>query len=247
MPFVNRDGVKIHYTTAGNGPALILHHGTAGSGEDWIEMGYVNALGKNRQIILIDARGHGESDKPHDPDSYALARRAGDVVAVLDDLGLHRADYFGYSLGGWIGFGVARYAPSRIRSFVIGAAHPFAENMKAFRDLMTPEGAQTIFERIPGLSVAAKERLLANDLDALRALSFDREANAEALKSMTMPCLFFVGDNDPRCEPVKQCAAALPNAKFVAFPGHDHFTMLADIGQVGPLVDHFLTTQTVSQ
>ena len=54
------------------------------------------------RLVLIDARGHGQSDKPHDPLSYAPEKFASDIVAVLDDLGMKTAAYWGYSLGGWI-------------------------------------------------------------------------------------------------------------------------------------------------
>jgi len=105
MPFANNRGVRVHYQTVGHGRPLVLHHGTFGSGPDWIDRGYVERLKRDYQLILVDARGHGLSDKPHDPAAYDLSLRASDVVSVLDDLGLPKADYFGYSMGGWIAFG----------------------------------------------------------------------------------------------------------------------------------------------
>jgi pimeloyl-ACP methyl ester carboxylesterase len=133
---VTNRGVRIHYETIGNGPALVMHHGTFGSGADWIDLGYVDALKADHQVILPDSWGHGQSDKPHDPTAYDLALRTSDVLAVLDELGIQKADYFGYSLGGWIGFDLAKHAPDRFRSFIFGAAHPYAESMQPFRDLM---------------------------------------------------------------------------------------------------------------
>jgi pimeloyl-ACP methyl ester carboxylesterase len=124
MPFVVNQGVRIHYETIGNGPVLVMHHGTSGSGADWIDRGYVDALKADHQVILPDARGHGQSGKPHDPTAYDLALRTSDVVSILDELEIHKADYFGYSLGGWIGFGLAKHAPDRFRSFIFGGAHP---------------------------------------------------------------------------------------------------------------------------
>ncbi|MFN0028669.1 MAG: alpha/beta fold hydrolase [Acidimicrobiales bacterium] len=47
------------------------------------------------KVVIIDARGHGQSDKPHDPDSYALPTLTSDVVAMLDTLGVDRAHFFG--------------------------------------------------------------------------------------------------------------------------------------------------------
>jgi pimeloyl-ACP methyl ester carboxylesterase len=84
MPYVNNGGVRIHYQVEGEGPALVLQHGFTESVTDWYESGYVGALTPDYRLILIDARGHGASDKPHDPDAYALNRRVSDVAAVLD-------------------------------------------------------------------------------------------------------------------------------------------------------------------
>ena len=136
MPFVTNQGIRIHYDSIGSGPALVMHHGSLCSGKDLIDCGYVDALKADHQVILLDSRGHGQSDKPHDPEAYDLALRASDVVAVLDELGIRKADYFGYSLGGWIGFGLAKHSLERFSSFIFVSSHPYAENMQPFRDLM---------------------------------------------------------------------------------------------------------------
>jgi len=178
MPFVTNQGVRIHYETIGNGPALVLHHGTFGSGATWTDLGYVDTLKADHQVILPDSRGHGQSDKPHDPTAYDLARRTSDVLAVLDDLGIQKADYFGYSLGGWIGFGLAKHAPDRFRSFIFGGSHPYGENMQPFRDLMPRDrdAFAAMVDQIFGdrLTAVIRTRLLASDLDALRIDSGSR-------------------------------------------------------------------------
>src|SRR5262249_44981919 len=135
--YAHNQGVRIHYAVEGEGPPLLLHHGTFGSGAFWREVGYTDVLARAYRLILIDARGHGSSDKPYDPAAYELATRAADVIAVLDDLEIRRAHYFGYSLGGWIGFGLAKHASARFASTILGGAHPYAESMQGFRDLMT--------------------------------------------------------------------------------------------------------------
>ena len=55
MPFTDNNGVRIHYQTYGGGPPIVLHHGTTGSGADWVELGYVDALKADRQVILLDS------------------------------------------------------------------------------------------------------------------------------------------------------------------------------------------------
>jgi pimeloyl-ACP methyl ester carboxylesterase len=244
MPFANNRGVRIHYQTIGNGPPIVLQHGTFGSGPDWIDRGYVAALQSDYQVILVDARGHGSSDKPHEPAAYDMSLRASDVVSVLDDLGLPKADYMGYSMGGWIGFGLAQYAPARFSSFIIGAAHPYAESMQPYRDLMpqSPEAFAAMMEQRLGnvLTPTMRERLLKNDLDALRALTQDRVSIADVLPSMHMPCLLFVGELDPRLAPMKQCASVLTNATMFTLPGFDHITTLWQIDTILPRLRSFL-------
>lgn len=246
MPFVNNRGVRIHYETVGNGRPVVLHHGTSGSSSDWDDLGYVEALENDYQLILIDARGHGSSDKPHEPGSYDLSLRTSDVVSVLDELDLSTADYFGYSLGGWIGFGLAKHAPARFSSFVIGGAHPFAENMQPFRDLMPTdrEAFAASLDKALGnlLKPAMRERLLNNDLEALRVLTQDRLSIAEVLPSMQMPCLLFVGELDPRLARVKECASVLPNATLFTLPGCDHgAAWLTEVDVIIPSVKRFLS------
>jgi pimeloyl-ACP methyl ester carboxylesterase len=244
MPFGSNSGVRIHYETAGTGPALVLHHGTMGSGPDWVDLGYVEAFKDRHRLILIDARGHGQSDKPHDPAAYDLRLRAADVVAVLDDLHLPSASFLGYSMGGWIGFGLAKHFPQRIDGFIIGGAHPYAENTQAIRDRMPtdPTAFATGIEKTYGalLTPARRARLLANDLVALRALTQDREDIAELLPTMTTPCLIFCGERDPRLAQARQAASEILNATFFGLPGCDHVGTTRRTDIIMPRIDAFL-------
>lgn len=136
MPYAENNGVRIHYRVIGTGKPLVLHHGFTESIEDWLECGYVDALQCQHRLILMDARGHGRSDKPHDPVVYSLETRVRDVVAVLDAIGIKRAHYWGYSMGGWVGFGMAQFAPERVDQLVIGGQHPFARSMEHLRQMV---------------------------------------------------------------------------------------------------------------
>ena len=115
-------GVSIHYRVEGSGPALVLQHGFADSCDSLYDFGYVEALKSKYRLIIPDTRGHGHSSKPHDPEAYTPLKFAGDITAVLDDAGIQRCCYWGYSQGGWIGFALAQYAPERFSCFVIGGA-----------------------------------------------------------------------------------------------------------------------------
>ena len=88
MPYVDNNGVKIHYHVEGEGPPLILQHGFTSSIRNWYANGYVEPLKQSYRLILIDARGHGRSDKPHESAAYDAKSWVGDVTSVLDDLEL---------------------------------------------------------------------------------------------------------------------------------------------------------------
>jgi len=66
MPYANNPGVRIHYQVMGIGSPLVPHHQALGNGKDWTNVDCAGVLILNRQLLLIDAQGHGKSDKPHD-------------------------------------------------------------------------------------------------------------------------------------------------------------------------------------
>jgi pimeloyl-ACP methyl ester carboxylesterase len=103
----------------------VLQHGFTDSLESWYEFGYVSALKPDYRLILLDARGHGGSEKPHEPAAYEDQLNVADILAVLDTLHIATAHFFGYSMGGWIGFALAKYAPERVSSLIIGGRHPY--------------------------------------------------------------------------------------------------------------------------
>jgi pimeloyl-ACP methyl ester carboxylesterase len=227
MPYADNRGVRIYYEVEGEGPPLVLMHGFSDSLESWREYGYTEPLKQEHRLILIDARGHGASDKPHDPEAYGLEQRPADVVAVLDDLDIAQVHYFGYSLGGWIGFGLAKYAPERVSSLIIGGAQPYGQSMELFRQALEQgiEGWVAVVEKLLGspASPEMKERFRSNDLEALRAsVANDRPDISEIVPTMTMPCLLYAGSEDPLHPLVERCAAQLPNASFFSVSGLNH-------------------------
>jgi pimeloyl-ACP methyl ester carboxylesterase len=228
MPYFDNNGVRIYYQLGGTGEPLVLMHGTSGSVGDWYENGWVKGLKDDYRLILIDHRGHGHSDKPHDSDSYSLEISVSDIVGVLDELGIDKASYFGYSMGGFIGYGLAKYAPERFNALVIGASHPYERSMAAMRRAFGRDDMEAhVKDAMAGLQDRAdsdwfRVRTQANDLRALSALTKDRPDNSAVIPLVTMPCLVFVGEADTMYEDVKHCAEQLPNANFVSLPGLDH-------------------------
>ena len=78
MPYVTNEDIRIHYEMDGNGPPLVLQHGFTGKVKSWELAGYVDALKLRYRLIRVDARGHGDSGKPHDPAAYTLSAHTSD-------------------------------------------------------------------------------------------------------------------------------------------------------------------------
>jgi len=252
MPHVTSAGRRIYYEVSGNGPPLLLHHGFTSSSQAWRFYGFTPVLEQTHTVIALDALGHGQSDKPHDTDAYTQRQRSDDVLAVLDALHIEQTHFLGYSMGGWVGYGLMRHAPQRLKSLMLGAAHPYADlSWAAFADIDGSDSEAFIraFEHIldEALSEPVKMLVRGNDLHALAAAAHQsRPSNEDVLPHMTLPCLMFCGDADARHAAVQQCAQLLPQGRFVSLPGVTHFGGLMQSALVLPALREFLDTHTAA-
>jgi len=252
MPYVSNQGVRIHYQVEGKGPSVVLLHGLAETHETWEIASYAESLKQHYKLVLMDARGHGNSDKPHDPKVYSMKLMVTDVIAVLDDLHINKAHFLGYSMGGWVGFGIAKYAPQRLHSLIIGCMHPYAKPnepelsfqwLKLDLDALL-ELTETMFcsGMTPQWKAWTDTRFAANDFQALIALvSGDWSQDfSEVLPTMMMPVLLFVGETDPFYSGAKECSKSIPNATFVSFPELGHWQTFLRKDLVLPQLAKFL-------
>ena len=204
-----------------------------GSLEDWRreDTPYTAALRERYQVILLDPRGQGRSDKPHDPGAYTHAARMGDVLAVGDAVGADRFHFWGYSMGGTVGFTLAAHYPERLLSLISGGANPYQSQVDLdespiYRWLQRGiDGFVEEWERATGpLPKGARERWLAEDANALIAALKGAESPRDvvaALPTMKVPALLYAGTEDYD-EPIEQAAQVMPNATFVALEGLNH-------------------------
>ena len=248
MPYASNAGIRIHYETEGSGPPLILHHGLTQTIEDWHDFGYTAALRDHFRLILIDARGHGASDKPHDEAAYALHHRVADVTAVLDAEAIQQAAYWGYSMGGFIGFGMAKFAPNRLTALVIGGSAPYDRIRTPMRTLLRatiPHGTKAIvaaFEPLTGPMLGNyATRLAANDFEAIAAMSFDEPGVHPILSTLTIPTCLYCGTTDPVFAQTKTAATEIPNARFIPLEGASHMEAFYRSEAILPGVRAFLT------
>jgi pimeloyl-ACP methyl ester carboxylesterase len=259
MPFTNNKGVKIHYELDGNGPPLILAHGFGSDIQGWYKNGYAPELSKNYKLIIVDARGFGGSDKPHELKDYDADVVASDYTAILDDLKIDKANFYGYSMGGRFGFqAMARHALSRLSSLIIGGATPYGTVTEEERKetelriaglkLAVAQGMEAyikaFYEKTYG-SMPAEDRAanLANDPKALLAIRTAYEywpRSDDIMPKMTLPILVFCGGADPRFPIAEECVRHMPNATFVGFPGFGHLQIFRKSELVLPHIKKFL-------
>jgi pimeloyl-ACP methyl ester carboxylesterase len=155
-------------------------------------------------------------------------------------------------MGGRIAFAAAKYAPERFSSFIIGGAHPYQEDRAALattlQDLQKGARAIPAIWGVP-LSPEMQTRLLANDMKALAAYwqnRIDSPSFEEALPTLTMPCLLYVGEADGRFSSAKGCVTPIPNATFFSLPGLNHPESYFRSDLVLPHVTRFLGTVLAS-
>jgi pimeloyl-ACP methyl ester carboxylesterase len=251
MSRVINNGVAIHYRAEGSGAPLILQHGFTDSSESWYELGYVDALKPKYRLILPDTRGHGQSDKPHDPLAYTPTNFAADIAAVLDDIGIQKSCYWGYSQGGWIAFALARYTAYRIAGFVIGGASASAasayptEPGKEDPLLAALRRGPHEIVKLYGewVTPALEQRLLTNDTAALIACRQQRlitEGYADVAGKIAVPTLLYAGSADPIHEAARQSASLIAGAQFISLAGRGHIAVMCERELILPRVQQFL-------
>lgn len=265
MPFAKNNGLNIYYEVEGKGTPVVLAHGLSMSLEDWREYGYVESLVDKYTVILVDSRGHGRSDKPHDMTAYTRKNFALDHIAVLDNLGIDRAHFVGYSMGGFACLGAGIYTPNRCLTLSIGGSQPFAateipDEIPAhtphdlnglppsddpIRDLLSRGGDAwaDFFKANTQVSSSMVTRLNGNDFSALLAYrdSPDERGIAPQLDRLNSPCLIYAGEHEFAYRGAKYLAKCLPNAEFASFPEFNHFEIFAESNKILPVLHRFLT------
>lgn len=250
--FTTSDGVRIAYEEwrgeAESGPPVFLHHGFAADARlNWVRTGVVAALiDAGRRVVAPDARGHGGSDKPHDPARYGEDRMARDLSELLDHLDCDQVDLVGYSMGAVVALIAATREP-RIRRLVVG-------------------GVGGAVVELGGVDVRAMDRhLLAaalrlddpaqithpmarafrdfadagprNDRLALAAQSDAVHQGRIALERITAPTLVLAGRDDALARRPEELANAIDGARLEFVEG-DHLGAVVAPGFVASLVRH---------
>jgi pimeloyl-ACP methyl ester carboxylesterase len=112
---IQTNGATIHVRVGGRGPAVVLLHGYADTGDMWAPM--AADLARDHTVVVPDLRGLGLSSKP--AGGFDKKTQAGDVAGVMDALGIRRADLVTHDIGNMVGFAFAALHPDRVNRFVL--------------------------------------------------------------------------------------------------------------------------------
>lgn len=244
--FLDSDGVHLRYVVRGSGPPVLLVHGFSTDIElSWAGLGILDSLAARYQVIALDQRGHGASDKPHDPAAYGT-HFVGDLVRLLDHLKIERAHVIGYSMGALVTLNLVTRHPERVTSAVLGGSgwRPAELGRPDFVSAWIPaldraaRGEITVLQALLGTDsppfppqvVAAVNR---NDPRALAAVlrgdSTLRTVTAQQLRAVTVPMLAVVGEADDWARAdVERMAGVLTRLEVTIVPGANHLSATAD-------------------
>jgi pimeloyl-ACP methyl ester carboxylesterase len=237
MQKFNSAGVEIAYSDEGSGSPVLLIHGFASNGRvNWQATGWTKTLlHAGYRVIVIDNRGHGESEKLYDSEKYSASIMADDAGRLLDHLGLARAAVMGYSMGARISAFLTLQRPEKVSRVVFAG---LAERM-----VLGVGGSEEIHAGLKAESWRAVTdpnarafRLFAettkSDLNALAACirSSRVKIKPEALASITCPVLVVAGELDDISGPVQPLVDVMQTARGVVLPGRNHMNAVGDSG-----------------
>jgi pimeloyl-ACP methyl ester carboxylesterase len=235
MPVFTHDNIEIAFIDEGEGEPIVLVHGFASTKEvNWVAPGWVTTLTRaGRRVIALDNRGHGQSSKLYDPALYSTTLMAGDVRALLDHLGVARADVMGYSMGARIAAFLAVDHPGAVRSAILGGL-----GIRLVDGVGLPTSIADALEAPTLLDVPDQEGRMfrtfaeqtTSDLRALAAcIRGSRQTLTRAqVAGIHAPVLVAVGTKDDVAGSARDLAALIPGAQALDIPGRDHMLAVGD-------------------
>lgn len=233
------NGIRLYYSKLGHGSPVVLLHGGLGNADYWGLQ--AKALAARHTVISVDSRGHGRSTRDARPYGYDLM--ADDVIALLDQLQIPRADFVGWSDGAILGLDLAMRYPQRVGKVFAYAANTQTsgvkegvENNPTFAAYIERAG-----QEYARLSPTPKEYPAFVEQIGHMWASQPNWSDAD-LARIKAPVLIVDGDHDEaiKREHTEYMAATIPGAGLLILPNVSHFAFLQDPGLFNAALEHFL-------
>jgi pimeloyl-ACP methyl ester carboxylesterase len=241
MTYALVNGLQLYYETRGSGRPLVLLHG----GLMTIDLNFgplLEPLSASRQVIAVELQGHGhtaDTDRP-----MTIESLAGDVVALLDLLGIAETDLFGFSLGGLVAYAVALGAPTRVGKLVVAAAdahRPPGRESAPLDDDRMPTAADFQAMRDAYDAVAPDPGHFDDFAARTSTMVHEFPGWTDELRSLQTATLLMFGDRDMTpLSDVVEMFELLPNAQLAVLPGTTHIGITRRPGEVLALITPFL-------
>jgi pimeloyl-ACP methyl ester carboxylesterase len=241
------NGLEMYYEVHGTRgrPLVLLHGGVLTIG---LTFGAVLAdLARDRQVIAVELQGHGHTaDTDRD---ITLPHLASDVMALLDQLGVGQADFFGFSLGGLTSLQAAVSWPERVGRLVLASTQYRQDGY--FEEVRTPDwGSPRLPTEADFREMAAAYAEVAPDPDHFqdflakcsRAAQADLGWTADDLRALTAPTLLVIGDSDfVRVEHAAEMQRLIAGSRLAVLPGATHMRVMWQ-PELLPMVSGFLAS-----
>lgn len=239
MPYLENNGLRLHYEAHGEGePVILLHGATVNFELNYGACGWIEKLtAEGLQVIGLDFRGHGKSEKPHDVAAYGTAQLASDVLALVDHLNLDRPALIGYSIGTAVALHLLESAPARFCAGALVATGDGLVGVPPFTfDVVAPALGRVLaraeFPSDLPAHVSAYWTFVertGGDREAL--LAFSRasypSSTLERAEAVEHPVIVVSGDKDLVLGRGPKLAEALGNGTYLEVAG-DHFSLAID-------------------
>lgn len=248
--WVDAGGVSTRIVEAGEGPPLVLLHGTGGHLECYARN--LRELARHWHVIALDSIGHGYTDKPDTP--YVLPLYSRHLLATLEALGIGRATLSGESLGAWISAWTAAHDPDRVERLVLNTPgnvlmkeHVMSEireiSLRAVREvssenvrarlewLFAPQNRWMVSDELvatrtaiysqPDYQRAIDNILVLQDVETRRRYTYDPSWCAR----IEAPTLVMATSDDPTGPPEEAHLLAdwIPDSEFALVEGAGHW------------------------
>jgi 3-oxoadipate enol-lactonase len=222
MPYAQVGDVKLYYEVHGDGTPVVLIPGLGADTRLFFNV--VPLLATVHQVIVVDPRGGGQSDKP--TGQYSIEQMADDVAGLFGTLGIASADVVGYSMGGKIALQLAAGHPELVDHLILAAT---AASPSVTRRFSSRWFMMDLVSRIPMLCKADGQPSYAFEAQRQASKSFDGRGLLPLVKASTL----IIRARRDRIVPASEAAELqkIPGSSLVDLPG-GHLTLVMVHGKV---------------
>ncbi|AGT33215.1 esterase [Geobacillus genomosp. 3] len=260
------NGIRYHVKQYGEGEPLLLLHGFTGSADTWAPL--VPSWPEFR-LIAVDLPGHGRTEAPKSADRYRMEQAAADLAALLDNVGIEKANVLGYSMGGRLALSFAIWHPHRVRRLVLESSSPGLkteaerrarrEADEALAQRIERDGVRAFVDDWEQLPLFATQKRLPKPVrEAIRRerLRHTEQGLANSLRGMgtgmqpswwerlgelAMPVLLLCGKHDDKfCRIAADMHARLANSELVCVEDAGHAIHVEQPGIFAKIVSEFI-------